>query len=222
VRQGAPYDGAEDRASIDARLQAIAAHGVPNYFGEQRFGRDGANLDAARAMFAGRRVGRDKRSILLSAARSHLFNAILGERVARGDWNRGLAGEVWMLDGSHSVFGPEPLTPELERRCVELDIHPTGALWGSGPLRSDADVAALESAGIAAFPDLVAGLEHAGLRQERRALRLPVRELAWRWLDADLELAFFLPAGSYATSVLHALGDVSSGATPGASESGED
>ena len=55
--------------------------------------------------------------------------------------------------------------------------------------------------------DLADGLARAGLKQERRSLRLVVRELVWRWLDADLELAFFLPAGSYATVVLQALGD---------------
>jgi tRNA pseudouridine13 synthase len=193
---------------IETRLTAIATRGVPNYFGEQRFGRDGGNLAAALAMFGGRRVSRDKRSILLSAARSHLFNAVLAERVGRGQWDQALDGEVWMLDGSHSVFGPELLTAELQQRCAILDIHPTGPLWGKGELRSRDASAALEVAAAAQLPDLAAGLEAAGLRQERRALRLPVREMTWRHLGNELELAFFLPAGSYATSVLHALGEI--------------
>ena len=196
-----------DAAAIQTRLEAIAQRGVPNYFGDQRFGREGGNLAEARAMFAGKRMPREKRSILLSAARSQLFNAVLEARVRRGQWERGLEGEVWMLDGSHSVFGPEPLTAELEQRCAALDIHPTGPLWGAGEPRCRDAVRELESEAIAAWTDLAEGLVAAGLKQERRALRLPVRELAWRWLGPDLELAFFLPAGCYATTVLQALGD---------------
>ena len=113
-----------------------------------------------------------------------------------------------MLDGTHSVFGPEAITPALQQRCADLDIHPTGPLWGSGALRSSADAAVLEQAQADASADLAAGLAQAELRQERRALRMPVRELAWRWIDGALELAFFLPSGSYATTVLHALGDI--------------
>lgn len=196
-----------EASAIEARLHAVAARGVPNYFGEQRFGREGGNLAAVRAMFAGRRMPREKRSILLSSARSALFNAVLAARVARGAWEQGLAGEVWMLDGSHSVFGPEPASDDLARRCALLDIHPTGPLWGAGDLRSGGEVRVLEAAIAAAQPDLAEGLAAAGLRQERRALRLPVRELSWRWLEGDLEASFFLPAGAYATVVLQALGD---------------
>lgn len=200
-----------ERDLIEARLGAIAQRGVPNYFGEQRFGRDGGNLAAARAMFAGRRLPRDKRSILLSAARSALFNAVLAERVRRGDWEQGLAGEVWMLDGTHSVFGPEPMNDDLAHRCATLDLHPTGPMWGAGELRTQDVARELEVRIIDAFADLASGLAAAGLRQERRALRLPVRDLTWQWLETELELGFFLPAGCYATTVLHALGDSAPG-----------
>ncbi|HET6434509.1 MAG TPA: tRNA pseudouridine(13) synthase TruD, partial [Xanthomonadaceae bacterium] len=63
-------------AAIDARLRAIGARGVPNYFGEQRFGHGAGNVGKALAMFGGRRVRRDQRAILLSAARSELFNRV--------------------------------------------------------------------------------------------------------------------------------------------------
>src|SRR5690606_12755695 len=85
------------RSAIDARLHDIATLGVPNYFGDQRFGRDGANVANALAMFAGRRVARAQRTHLLSAARSELFNRVLAARVGAGSWDRGLEGEVWML-----------------------------------------------------------------------------------------------------------------------------
>lgn len=202
---------AGDAAAIEARLQAIALHGVPNYFGEQRFGRGGGNVQQAVAMFAGRRVRREERSMLLSAARSELFNRVLDGRVAAGSWNAALDGEVWMLDGSRSVFGPEPFSEALQARLDAFDIHPSGPLWGEGELRS-ADVArAVELAALEGdtAARLRNGLERAGLKQERRALRLRPADLAWRWLEGGaLELRFALPPGSYATTVLRELGEV--------------
>lgn len=207
-----------EREAIERRLRAIAEHGVPNYFGEQRFGRDGDNVANALAMFAGRRVRREQRSLLLSAARSELFNRVLAARVRDGSWNRGLEGEVWALAGSRSVFGPEPFTDELAQRLAAFDIHPSGPLWGRGEPRSRAQAAEVERAALEGGESaaLRAGLEAAGLEQERRALRLRAAELAWGWRDGDvLELAFVLPPGAYATAVLMELGaiDAISGAT---------
>lgn len=198
-----------DREAIEHRLVTIRERGFPNAFGEQRFGHGGGNLDAARALFAGRKMRREQRSILLSAARSELFNRVLAARIADGSWESGLAGEVWMLDGSHSVFGPEPESDALAARARRHDIHPTGPLWGRGALRTDAACRALEEAALADAADLRDGLERAGLAQERRALRVPVAGLSWVWLtDATLELRFDLPPGSYATALLAALGTV--------------
>jgi len=192
-----------DRAAADKALASIAVHGVPNYFGEQRFGREGANVDKALAMFAGRRVQRHERSLLLSAARSHLFNRVLATRVERGDWNHPLEGEVWMLAGTHSIFGPELLTPELVARHARNDIDITGPLWGEGELRTTGAVKELEIAIGAAHAQLVAGLVSNGLRQERRALCLRPTDLCSQWLsDSALELSFGLEAGAYATVLL--------------------
>ncbi len=203
------------RDAIDARLQAIATQGVPNYFGEQRFGRGGNNVQQAVAMFAGRRVKREERSMLLSAARSALFNRVLTARVEAGTWNSALDGEVWMLDGSRSVFGPEALTDALQARLDGFDIHPTGPLWGEGELRSDGIAREVELGALEGdtASRLRTGLERAGLKQERRALRLQPSELRWQWLDdAALELRFALPPGCYATTVLRELGDITDAA----------
>ena len=200
-----------DAKAIDERLSLIAARGLPNWFGEQRFGRDGGNVPAALAMFGGRRVRPDQRSLLLSAARSALFNQVLAERVAQGTWDSPLEGEVWMLDGSRSVFGPEPWTDLLADRLGRFDIHPSGPLWGEGELRSGGAAAELELGAISDEQSLQlrAGLEGARLKQERRALRLRPANLQHRWLDTDvLELTFALPPGCYATAVLHELGPV--------------
>jgi tRNA pseudouridine13 synthase len=152
-----------DREAIAARLAAIAGKGIPNYFGEQRFGREGDNVAAAQRMFAGQRVKREQRSMLLSAARSELFNAVLGARVADGSWASGTQGEVWMLDGTHSVFGPEADSEATRARAEAQDIHATGPMWGLGELRSAGRARELEEAALAGFAGLRAGLEAAGL-----------------------------------------------------------
>lgn len=198
-----------ERGAIGQRLRALAARGVPNYFGEQRFGRGGDNVAQALAMFGGRRVRREERSVLLSAARSELFNRVLAARVREGSWDSELEGEVWSLDGSRSVFGPEPFTDALAARLARFDIHPSGPLWGRGELRSRAAAAAVEERALQGeeAAALKAGLESAGLEQERRALRLRPGELAGRWQDeATLEVSFTLPPGAYATVVLAELG----------------
>lgn len=200
-----------DQQAIAERLQTIAARGLPNWFGEQRFGRDGGNVPAALQMFAGRRVRKDQRSMLLSAARSALFNRVLAARVEQGNWDTPLEGEVWMLDGSRSVFGPEPMSDVLAERLARFDIHPSAPLWGVGELRSTGAARALEDHALSDEQAIAlrAGLEQAELKQERRSLRLRPALMQHAWLDAQtLEISFALPPGCYATAVLHELGEV--------------
>lgn len=200
-----------EREAIAERLQTIAARGLPNWFGEQRFGRDGGNVPAALQMFTGRRVRKDQRSMLLSAARSALFNRVLAARVEQGCWDVPLDGEVWMLDGSRSVFGPEPMNDVLAERLARFDIHPSAPLWGVGELRSTDAARELEEQALSDEQAIAlrAGLEQAELKQERRSLRLRPALMQHAWLDAQtLEITFALPPGCYATAVLHELGEV--------------
>lgn len=195
-----------DHQAAEQVLQQIAERGVPNYFGEQRFGREGGNVAQARAMFAGRRVERDKRSFLLSAARSQIFNNLLAARVEQGCWDTPLDGEIWSLAGSRSWFGPEPFTEVLAERLARADIHPSGPLWGQGESPAQGAAGALERSVAAADAQLAEGLAAARMDQERRPLRLLPKDLKWRWLEDDaLELAFELPAGAYATVVVREL-----------------
>jgi len=195
-----------DHARTEDVLRNIAARGVPNYFGEQRFGREGGNVAQARAMFAGRRVDRDKRSILLSAARSQIFNSVLGARVERDAWDKPLEGEIWSLAGSRSWFGPEPFDDVLAARLAQGDIHPSGPLWGQGEPPTAETAGELERTVAGQYTDLAEGLAAARMEQERRPLRLLPKDLHWRWLDVEtLELSFELPAGAYATVVVREL-----------------
>lgn len=202
----AVHDVRGDRSRADAVFQAIAAQGVPNYFGEQRFGHGGANVERALAMFAGRRVDRDTRSMLISAARSQIFNSVLAERVEKGAWNRPMEGEIWCLDGSRAWFGPEPFSDVLAQRLADGDIHPSGPMWGRGEPPSREKARQLEQAAADGWPGLVAGLHDHGLEQARRPLRLLPGQARMHWRDEDtLVVAFRLPAGSYATVVMREL-----------------
>lgn len=198
-----------DRSALEERLAGIARSGVPNYFGPQRFGRGGDNLRQAERLFQGNagRLPRAKRGIYLSAARSHLFNAVLARRVGDGTWNRGLAGEIYALEGSRAQFGPEPPSAELDRRLDALDIHPTGPMWGQGELAASGESRALEMAALEPFTVFREGLEAFGLKQERRALRLRVGEPDISLDDDVATVSFTLPPGTYATVVLRELVD---------------
>ncbi|MFZ5622783.1 MAG: tRNA pseudouridine(13) synthase TruD [Pseudomonadota bacterium] len=200
------FDG--DRALAEARLRALAARGVPNYFGTQRFGRDGGNLEAAARMLRGesRRPARYERGLYLSAARSHLFNQVLAARVAAGTWDTLLDGDVLQLDGGRAWFVADAGDAELPRRLQGMEVHPTGPLWGRGDPATQGAARALELACLEPWREWCAGLERAGLEQDRRALRVRAAELSWSWADeSELSLAFALPSGSYATALLHEL-----------------
>lgn len=196
------------REALEMRLAAIVQRGIPNYFGVQRFGRNGQNLAAAAAMLRGDgpRVDRHVRGLYLSAARSFLFNQVLAARVSAGSWEQMLLGDALQLDGSRSWFIADGSDPTLEQRIADLAVHPTGPLWGRGALGTQAAANELEAATLAAYSDWCKGLEHAGLEQDRRALRVAVRDIEAQWLDEnDLVFQFSLPSGCYATTVLREL-----------------
>lgn len=197
---------------LEETLSRITLHGVPNYFGEQRFGHAGGNLEKARAMFAGRTErNRNRRSLYLSAARSSLFNAILAERVHEKNWNQLLPGESVILDGSRSYFRAEPDDAALPSRLESWDIHPSGALWGMGNPPTEDLAGDLEREVAGRFADIAEGLATAGLRQERRALRLRPSALSWQWENGEqnVMLDFCLPAGTFATAILREIADYS-------------
>ncbi len=193
---------AVDASALEERLHAIKDRGVPNYFGEQRFGRNGANLQHAEALlFDGRRYSRNRRSLLLSAVRSLLFNSVLAERVVRGQWDRLLAGDIVQLSGSRSRFAIDRPDEELIRRCERFDITPTGPLPGRGssPGRFAGE---LEQQALLPLGKWLDGLEREKLTADRRPLRLAVQALDWKLEGTDLTLSFDLPPGAFATAVL--------------------
>ena len=213
-----------DKSSVEQHLQTISKTGVPNYFGPQRFGFGGNNIREALNLFARplkstssakkknkrKSAVREQNSMELSAARSLIFNQILAARVQDGSWNTGLNGEVFNLNGSGSIFASEHMDETLQARLASGDIHPTAVMWGTGNNKVAGEAAELEKTVVqqdALLAALATGLEQREVKAQRRALRLPVEDLSWRWADEQdgeqtLVLSFTLTTGSFATSVL--------------------
>ena len=101
------------REDMESRLETLAGQGAPNYFGPQRFGRLAGNLEQVEqaARPGAPRPRRNERGRLYSAARAMLFNEVLSLRLARGNWNVLLPGDVLALDGSGRLFPPEDNGP---------------------------------------------------------------------------------------------------------------
>jgi tRNA pseudouridine13 synthase len=186
---------------LDEYAAKIHEQGVPNYFGEQRFGHDGRNLQLAEAFFAGKRLPRDKRSIALSSARAWLFNHVLQHRVGNQTWSELAQGDIAVLDGSGSIFAVEDVDASISERCKQLELHPTGPLWGKTENTRDDELCVVEQ-----FSTLARGLEK-HTNASRRALRLAVRDLQTSLDNDALTLEFFLTRGGFATAVLRELLD---------------
>lgn len=213
-----------DKTEVEKRLGWLRDNGFPNYFGNQRFGKNLSNLEQVQKLFdetkadqdTARKPNRKRTSMLFSAARSYLFNHILSERIGQDCWNKYVPGDVLNLDGTSRNFNVDlgAWDSELEQRLETMDIHPTGLLCG---IQSDKDnyvtyaqAADIENAIVASFPSLAEGLQRHGLQAARRPLRTRVTELRWQWTeDQSLSLHFSLPRGAYATSLLRELCQVS-------------
>lgn len=183
-----------DREVLQQRLQTIRENGVPNYFGEQRFGREYNNLNQAESLLIDRKPikSRSEKGIILSAARSWVFNLVLAERVRQNNWRD-------MIDG-------------------EPQESPSGPLWGRGRAITRGELATLEQQVLEPWAEWCNALEHQGLQQERRALVLQPEVMQWQWLENDLEISFSLSAGEFATAVLKEITILTQAEAP---ESGE-
>lgn len=185
--------------------------GVPNYFGPQRFGHGAGNLQKAEQMFAGKRIkNRDKRSLYISAARSVVFNHFVSARIRGGLAHQILAGDCMILSGSHSYFIAHEVDDELKQRFVLGDIQLSGPLVGAGKLPCEDEAFLFETEQLELNRHWLNGLERVGLKQERRPLLVVPKELSWQIEGDSITLSFYLPAGSYATSVIRELACYSS------------
>ncbi|MGU3416156.1 tRNA pseudouridine(13) synthase TruD [Enterobacteriaceae bacterium C34A] len=198
-----------NREDVEARLQAINGKGVPNYFGAQRFGIGGSNLQGAlRWAESGAPVrDRNKRSFWLSAARSALFNQQVSERLKKPDFNQVVDGDALQLAGRGSWFvATQEERPELQSRVDGRDLMITASLPGSGEWGTQRAALEFEQQTLADETLLQTLLLREKVEAARRAMLLYPQQLSWNWWDdVTVEVRFWLPAGSFATSVVREL-----------------
>ncbi|RWR01797.1 tRNA pseudouridine synthase D [[Pantoea] beijingensis] len=196
-----------DRAAVEQRLEQIRVNGVPNYFGLQRFGHSGNNLLQATRWAEGSIQVRErsKRSFLLSATRSALFNWVVSERLAQQhSLCQVMKGDALQLTGRGSWFVANAEESDmLQQRVHHNELRITAPLPGSGEWGSRDDALAFEQQCLVAETRLMALLERERIEAARRAMLVIPDQLRWNWWDdATLEMNFWLPAGSFATSVV--------------------
>jgi len=203
-------DGPCDHAALAARAETLLRRGLPNRFGEQRFGRDGDNADQARRLFAGERVTRDRRDarFLVSALQAEVFNAVLDERIDAYD--DVLEGDLARVERSGGLFWVDDLARERPR-ARDFEISATGPIFGTKVRAPRGEVLALEARVCERLGIPAPGALRLprGLRAEgtRRPLRVRPRDLALAPLaDGDgFRLACALPPGAYVTVLVEAL-----------------
>ena len=186
-----------DAAALEQPLQWAASAGVPNYFGPQRFGRQGANIAEAEACLQQGVLPRERvaRGRVLSCLRSWWFNGRLGQRLQQGLWPRWQPGDPLMLRGSRSFFTTQEWDTELQQRWERGDIEPAGWL----PAADEPNLP----------PPWQVLLQVANMNPEPRPWRLLPEQFQVQWQEhgqgQDLCLSFQLPKGAFATCVLREL-----------------
>lgn len=192
-------------------LAELERVGVPNYFGEQRFGKRGANLAKGLEILAGdtmasaRRMPRRVFGLVMSAVQSEVFNRVIAARLDR--IGTVLPGDLATQHHNGATFVVENLD-EDQARADAMELSPSGPMPGpdmmvpSGePL--EIELQALRELGLSGeeFNDLPFGMASG----ERKPLRMPIHDAGARMVDNGLEVSFNLPKGGYATSVLREL-----------------
>lgn len=188
------------------RLQQIQAVGFPNYFTEQRFGRDGHNLTQALRWAKDEITVKDrkKRSFYLSAARAEVFNLVVSQRIADGLMNQVLENDYVQLAGSNSFFCvKQEDIAETQHRLACFDVQLTAPLIGEKSLEIESN--AKEKIMIEQHADLVKLMKKEQMNTSRRAMLYKPQHLEWIFEESGLRLKFFLNSGSYATGLVREL-----------------
>ncbi|HEY8154456.1 MAG TPA: tRNA pseudouridine(13) synthase TruD [Myxococcota bacterium] len=197
----------ETLRAVPARLECLRNDGMPNRFGPQRFGWDRGNLEQARRLLRGEKIGADRRHarFLLSALQAAAFNAVLSERPL--PLSALELGDVAVVHASGGLFRVEDPVREAPRAAA-FEISATGPVFGTRVLSPSGAAAERERAAFAAVgvdPDKLRTPAGIRLRGARRALRVRM-EAADAVAEGDtLRLCFTLPAGSYASVALEEL-----------------
>ncbi|MCA6222084.1 tRNA pseudouridine(13) synthase TruD [Photorhabdus antumapuensis] len=191
---------------VENRLRLIQQGGVPNYFGEQRFGWDGQNLIQAQR-WANNEIRvkeRNKRSFYLSASRSAMFNAVASARIVLKQQQQVMKGDALQLTGRGSWFvADEAELPLLQQRVIDGELQITAPLPGDGEFGAQHQAADFERQYLQPYESLWELIKRERVEGSRRAILVQPQNLSWQWQDNDtVKISFWLPAGSFATSVV--------------------
>jgi tRNA pseudouridine13 synthase len=217
IRDVAPAAG-ERLPPLLARLQA---QGFPNYYGPQRFGRDGETVHLGLALLGktssaegdapgvpALRAPRSPflRRLALSAAQAALFNHYLGSRLLDGLLHQVVAGDVMSKRPFGGLFLAADLAAEQARFERRETVH-TGPMFGRKMFAAAQEAAARE---VAALADAGLTLDRFFgfgklLQGTRRHNLVYPDDLAANPVAEGIQLIFTLPAGSYATVLLREL-----------------
>ena len=195
------------------QLDLIRSRGMANYFGAQRFGRQGDNVERAMQVLTNtrraRKLSRNKRSLYISAMRSFLFNSVLCRRIELGYWDKPVAGDVFMLSGSQSIFY-EKINDALLARFNQLDLSSTISLYGDGKRLLQDDALNLEDLVFAKNAAILQCLNQQKTSLQMRTTRVIVEDLIVEYdaVKKALRVEVTLPSGSYFTTLLDHFIDV--------------
>ena len=196
----------EETDELKQRLNQLQAVGFPNYFTEQRFGRDGHNLTQAQRWASGEISVKDrkKRSFYLSAARSEVFNLVVSQRITDHQMQTVLLGDYLQLAGSNSFFEvkAEDLV-QSQQRLDENDVLLTAPLIGENSLEQNGNER--EKAIVAQHENLISLMKKERMNTARRAMLCKPQDLRWQFEPEGLRITFFLNSGSYATGLVREL-----------------
>ena len=196
--------------NISERLKAIGSVGVPNYFGLQRFGRSGSNLEKARRLArrdpSGSRRLHPRDGMAASAARSAGFNAVVTERLNENRWLDIAVGDAVSLAGRGSYFlVSEADISSIQSRIMTGELDPTGPMAGRIS-KTSSEQTTFETATLQTDPELFDWMTGIFREEDRRAVRVLPKQLEAEVAENTLDLSFWLPKGSFATAVLNELG----------------
>ena len=191
------------------RAQAIVDEmtriGVPNFFGPQRFGATGSNVREGMELLLGQRnkSARWLRRLLVTAYQSYLCNRYLAKRVEMGAFSHLLTGDVAKKHATGGMFSVEDADVE-QPRYVAQEISFTAPMYGAKMWAATGAAAALEAEILAASPVTLEHFAAFGMDGTRRLGRLLLPDCRVT-TNEDLQgitVAFALPKGAFATTIL--------------------
>ncbi|MFQ3230635.1 tRNA pseudouridine(13) synthase TruD [Reinekea sp.] len=192
---------------VSLAWQTLCEQGIPNYFGPQRFGREGRNVqDGVEWLMGQKKLPKNLQSICLSAVRSYFFNELLADRIEQGTWNQLIEHDFAQFNAGKAGFYLETLANNDIERCAQGEISPCASLPGES--RDEFTGLDLrEGQLLDKHKDVLAALKAKRVARHFRKLRVFPETPELSFEQGDPVFSFFLPAGSYATAVMTELFD---------------